>query len=292
MNKLYALGHLGTDRLWLEGVLASEFFGGSLMHFVNGLSFTGCRSSLLSSCNRPVWAPVLDVWSTMGHNADQVYHADFDAAFDCHYDANLNFVSSSFRATNLPDILSLFSQFKIESQSHLHFGTLPVKQLASLLAKLSHIDGLTFSAQTHISLLEGSDDVEIFSGIASQLRMLFLNLDEASLLSRIAKHKELEIANYYGKLGPIVFITDSDRASVVSDQYSSGWVAAPKVKVVDPTGAGDTFAGAALGTLLGGSHEAAALSLAIAIASLSTTSFLASPLFSIHREVHRQRRSP
>ncbi len=85
-------------------------------------------------------------------------------------------------------------------------------------------------------------DREILGSILRKINVLILNIEEAALLSGLAKEKEKEIIKELVALTPaIVVITKGKNGSIVSDNrnfYEAGIVPA---EIIEKTGAGDAF---------------------------------------------------
>ncbi len=78
--------------------------------------------------------------------------------------------------------------------------------------------------------------------ILKKVDILILNQEEASLLTKIPYQKEKEIFKKIDELCPgVAIMTKGSKGVVISDGKHLYWAKAPKTKVVDRTGAGDSF---------------------------------------------------
>lgn len=105
--------------------------------------------------------------------------------------------------------------------------------------------------------------------ILGKVDVLILNQEEASLLTKIDYQKEKEIFRKIDKLCPgIAVMTKGNKGAVVSDGKYLYQAKAPEIKVIDRTGAGDSFAsGFISGFIKSGSDIKSAVQLGTANAS-------------------------
>ena len=79
--------------------------------------------------------------------------------------------------------------------------------------------------------------------ILKKINILILNQEEASFLTKIPYQKEAEIFKKIDEICPgIAIVTKGERGALVSDGKYLYKCKTPKIKVVDSTGAGDSFA--------------------------------------------------
>lgn len=87
--------------------------------------------------------------------------------------------------------------------------------------------------------------------IIKKADVLILNREEASILTKIPYNKEKEVFKKLDKMCPgIAIMTKGTGGATVSDGKNLYFASAPKVKVIDATGAGDSFASGFLSGLI------------------------------------------
>jgi 2-dehydro-3-deoxygluconokinase len=97
------------------------------------------------------------------------------------------------------------------------------------------------------------------------------SLDDATALTGLTDPDA--IADFYLRLCPLVLLKCGADGCIVATRDSRTRIPAHRVKAVDATGAGDTFAGALLARLLAGDDPVTAARYANAAAALSTTGY-------------------
>lgn len=134
--------------------------------------------------------------------------------------------------------------------------------------------GVTVSYDTNLRLklwpLEQAR-AEIHAAVA-QSQIVFTSLDDAESLT--GRTDPMRIADFYRGLGPrlVVVKLGADGVFVLTDGQSRV-LSGHRVKAIDATGAGDSFAGAFLAELAAGRDALAAAAYANAAAALKTTGY-------------------
>jgi ribokinase len=104
--------------------------------------------------------------------------------------------------------------------------------------------------------------------VLSKVDVLFLNQEEASLLTEVPYKKEKEIFKKIDEICPgIAVMTKGPQGACVSDGQYIYQARPPKIKVLDRTGAGDSFASGFISGLIKKNNIEAAIQLAIANAN-------------------------
>lgn len=83
--------------------------------------------------------------------------------------------------------------------------------------------------------------IATLKAILKKIDVLFLNQEEASLLTRIPYQKEKEIFNKLDEMCSGITIVGSSKGTLISDNKNLYQTKIPKIKIVDKTGAGDAF---------------------------------------------------
>jgi len=107
------------------------------------------------------------------------------------------------------------------------------------------------------------------SSLARQADVLLLNAEEAATFLKLKRYEEAQVSRQLaawlkGKRRPIVVITKGRAGAVAFGQPFSYSVPAPATKVVDATGAGDSFGSGLVAGLIQGKNLESALRLAMA----------------------------
>jgi hypothetical protein len=260
---LAVVGHLGRDVSYRDSERVDAFYGGSLLHWMNGFSFFRARAAAVTSVALGQVRPVLDLWTRLGHDVAGVADALEMPEFHCRY-RNGVFDEASFEALHVPDLGTSLITSGVEEVGWLHVCPLPIPQLKTVLDGLDD-PSVTVSLQTHGSLFRDEGSRECFMRTCGRAEVVFFSASEARLVSG---EDEIERAcEFTSRLARHVFVTDEIRARVIVDGQVGPWVPSFPTYVVDPTGAGDTFAGAAVGALLSGASPSSTLLAASALAT-------------------------
>jgi len=161
------------------------------------------------------------------------------------------------RPTNLSVILSLAGEdrtilvYRGASEIGGELKTIPRAKwfyIAPLSGKLAKITEkiVDFAKKNKIKVALNPGNSQLYLGdikdIIKKVDILILNQEEASLLTKIPYQKEKEIFAKIDEFCPgIVVMTKGEKGVAVSDGKRLYKVEAPRVKVIDKTGAGDAF---------------------------------------------------
>jgi sugar/nucleoside kinase (ribokinase family) len=146
----------------------------------------------------------------------------------------------------------------LRASRHLHVASFHLLHglrpgLEALVAE-AHAAGLTVSLDPQGD--PGGGDTALLSRLAAQVDVLFVNEQEDAALDSTG--------------GPLVVVKRGPRGALARTPERTVEAAAPRVEVVDATGAGDSFDAGFLAARLAGEGVAAALALACACGALST----------------------
>jgi sugar/nucleoside kinase (ribokinase family) len=146
----------------------------------------------------------------------------------------------------------------LRASRHLHVASFHLLHglrpgLEALVAE-SHAAGLTVSLDPQGD--PGGGDTALLSRLAAQVDVLFVNEQEDAALDSTGC--------------PLVVVKRGPRGALARTPERTVEAAAPRVEVVDATGAGDSFDAGFLAARLAGEGVAAALALACACGALST----------------------
>ncbi len=166
----------------------------------------------------------------------------------------------------------------------LYLGNLSPSLQASLLEKIEH----EISAMDTMNHWIKSHREELIS-LLKKVNILFINRREAEMLSG----ESGSVASCYKllEMGPetVVVKRGESGAFLCSHRITAALPAYPVRKVVDPTGAGDSFAGGFLGALARGESLPKAMAVGIAVSSFTVEAFSVDKLSKITREEVEER---
>lgn len=245
--KLLCVGQLGWD-ITTIGNNTKKNFGGSVLHFSLAAALMGLKSDILCYVNKTEWKVLLEHLQEIGIGTNLVI--DFDSTINFHmfYDNNMNFCEDKFSmdiSKNEPSILceianhTKYDLYNIcETTPEQDWNTLKKISDYSPESKISmqfHIDNLTRNKKIYMDMLHSIDYV-------------FMNLSEALYISDSTTIVGA-IDYLKPKIKEVLFITSHDENYAITKDKTIKMKTIPINKVVDPTGAGDCFAGGAIAGL-------------------------------------------
>ena len=155
-----------------------------------------------------------------------------------------------------------------DEQVHVHICPLPPRLMKAIADPVLELD-INFSVQAHFSEVESSR--RELQRLIAHAEYVFMNKDEALGILDVASDDD--IANgILGVAGGTTFITDSSGVRVLSHDVNCRFDAS-NVRAVDPTGGGDSFAGATLSRRLTGATLDDSVNTGLALAALTVCSF-------------------
>jgi len=161
-----------------------------------------------------------------------------------------------------------------ELQPHLERSTLLLLQLEIPMASVLRAATLARRAGCRV-LLNPAPAQALPDALWPLLDILVLNETEAAMycgLPQVEPHEAEQVALLLRHRGPgLVLLTLGAEGVAWADEQGTGHVAAPRVRAVDTTAAGDTFIGALAARLVQGASVAQALAHAVNAAALCVT---------------------
>ena len=150
----------------------------------------------------------------------------------------------------------------------LYLGNLSPSLQRALLRRIEH----EISAMDTMNHWIESNRKELIS-LLQEVDILFINKKEAEMLS--GQHGSFPSCQRLLEMGPKMVVVKRGEAGALlcSQEDQAALPAFPVKKVVDPTGAGDSFAGGFLGALASGATPRRALATGIALSSFTVESF-------------------
>jgi len=257
MPHLLVIGGPSIDTIYNNGQ-RTKTVGGAGLYTALAARRSGCKVSMFSPRPDPMpeflkpleqqleaWmGPVVKVEDlphfTIRHEGENATYLSFFAGEEAH-----------LNLSKLPDDLSFYDGVHIiplgSVKQQLRFTSACRKRGAKLISSGSFVT----QVQEYLPLVKDLDE---------QLDMFFLSEQEA-----VELFGSLDLAGT--QPGKCLFITRGKKGAVVfQGQYRTGLPAVP-ARVIDPTGAGDTFCGGTLANILQGMHPIMAARKAISLAS-------------------------
>jgi hypothetical protein len=221
---LSVVGHVGSDVFVQDGV-ARDYVGGSMFHFLNGYALSGAE------CEALTWTSTDLAGRASDRLPDRITLAALRVPnpprFEIRYEGER---LTRFDISNLempegfPDLVG--------HRETLHCTAMPLTDVIAILDKARP---KTWSLQLHESVLPTTAE---FDALPSRPSYIFCNTVEYLSFP----------ADFRARPDITWVVTDRHRVRVlVADQLRSTYAFEPTDDVVDPTGAGDVFAGATLG---------------------------------------------
>lgn len=259
MTKLFVVGGASSDILHIPGRTVTSP-GGAGMYTAMAAWRAGATVTLFAPRPDPVpevLQPVrarLHDW--LGPQVAPEALPHFEIAYE---GARTTYITARFEAEALltpdllPDDLSGYALVHVVPLGDL------VRQLAFMRACRAR-GAPRISAGTYLNGIRAHPDT--VREIMAEADLFFMNDDEAQAVFGRAEGGPTGA-------GQTVHVTCGPRGAIVWQGGHMSAVPAPRVQLVDPTGAGDTFCGAALALLAQGAHPVMAARRAAVLASLS-----------------------
>jgi len=272
------IGQMGYDITSMDNMPPRQSFGGAALHFVVAASTMGLSFSVYSYVNHDEWKEILEVLSLSGVDVCSIVNSEQTIQFHLSYDKDLAFMTDKFcmvLPTNEPDILDGFNGHKDNHFPFIHICPTTPDQDQRYF-KISRRVGEIVSIQMAISNL--TKNLSFYQYTLSQADYVFLNLLEAKLLT-----KSIDADMAYARLRKFTdtcfYITSEEQVVVIYLNNITSYKTPKNIKVIDPTGAGDVFAGACTAIrMLTGNQDIAVrvgmLAASVKLSSFSSTNLL------------------
>lgn len=257
MPHLLVIGGPSIDTLHINGRI-EKTAGGAGLYTALAARRSGCNVSMYSPKPAPMpdlFKPLekrLESWSGPSVPIEDIPHFTITQHGDKASYLEMSFGEEErLDPSGLPGDLSVFDGVHIiplgKAEQQLNFADACRERGAKMI-----------SAGSFLKLIQ--ENRERVSALIEKLDVLFLNEEEAIL--------------YFGSFekvisrpGQFIFVTRGKKGAIVVQGGCQTKLPAVPAKVLDPTGAGDTFCGATLNNLLQGVHPILAARKAMALAS-------------------------
>ncbi|MFW9832152.1 MAG: carbohydrate kinase family protein [Candidatus Thorarchaeota archaeon] len=243
---LLVAGKLAIDELSFQGKAFPPVLGGSAAHVALAASTVGRTVAVISSIGSDFPSHFLHALEVKGVNLSGVVQRE---GLSSHFWANfaVNGTMDRYRMYfGVGNQLSMrhFTRLANDAKA-IHLGILPPHLQRKFIKKI-HSRGKILSMTTIFHQAK-----KIREKILPQLQfldILFLNVKEAKFLSNQENHHTA--IEQLGKLVPLVIVTEGSGGCLVNHFGAIRHIESYRVKEIDATGAGDSFAGAFLARYL------------------------------------------
>ena len=271
------IGLLGWDTT-LIGDSHTKSFGGAVPHFVLAAAVVGVKFKPFGYVNLVDWSKLIQALSRYGIDCTGLINSSSTVEFVMPYDKDLNFLPNQFEMTvpdHEPDISAHLADHLAQGQFVHICPSMPERE--SKFLEIALQSGGEISLQMHkIPLVT---DRQFYRETSREVDYVFLNEEEALILSGKA-NLEGAIQALRQFPGTCFYITSKTWAMAVTAQEVYRCPSL-KLSVIDPTGAGDAFAGGCTaGRILTGRHDAA-LRMGTLCAAAKLTDFSSNALLSL-----------
>lgn len=255
MNVL-SVGQVGWDVTTINDKTTRNY-GGSVLHFCLAAALMGMKTDMLCYVNKREWESLINGLQQIGIGTHHIIDFEYTIRFNMHYDKELRFCEEKF-SMDISDLephiyesIPYINQYDLynicETVPEQDFKTLQIisnSNKDAVIAMQFHIDNLLRDKKLYLSLL-------------GKIDYIFMNYEEAFFLSG-CNSLEGSIDFLKKRIKNIAFITSHTQNYAVSNKEVITMKPMTANTVVDPTGAGDCFAGGAIaGLCLNGKLETA-----------------------------------
>ncbi len=239
--KMLCIGQMGWD-ITRIGTNKYQNYGGSVLHFTVAAAVMGAEVDILSYVNKKEWKDILFRLDKVGVGTEKII--DFYDTIDFHmyYDQDMNFCKNKFRMNidkNEPLIFNEISENETYDLYNI-CETTPEQDEMTVHKILGYNPQAKLSMQFHIdNLLKNK---KMYLDMLKKIDYIFMNLEEALYLSDENMIEEA-IDFFQKRIKNTLFITSHQTNYAIRHNTIISLNTLPINIVVDPTGAGDCFAG-------------------------------------------------
>lgn len=246
MNVL-CVGQMGWD-ITTIGENKYKNFGGSVLHFSLAAALMGLKVDMLCYVNKSEWNELLIKLDMIGIGTETIVDFYDTIKFYMYYDENMVFCEDKFSMdinSKEPLIFDTIPK-NISYDMYNICETTPEQDWKTLRKILDHNPEAKISMQFHIDNLLRNK--ELYTSMLGEIDYIFMNFDEALFIS--GKEAIDDAIGYLQqKIKNVLFITSHHINYAVNSKGVITMNTMPINDVVDPTGAGDCFAGGAVAGL-------------------------------------------
>lgn len=274
----YAVGHIGWDCARLAPNQPTERLpGGALMHFAAGFCFVRRGIRMLSLADRSEFGEPIAILEENGADLSQIQFHSPPIEFDLDYDLSKSQELLSLRIRNalVPGSLGAYAIEIIEPGSIVHACTMPLDDLEVLIRAARDLQ-CAVSVQLHEYHL--SVQPARLLGLLAAAHRIFVSETEFLHLWQ-SKNFSQAVNRCLSDSSQTWLVTALHRVTIV-DGLTSETIRVEPLRAVDPTGAGDVFAGAASAALIATGHLGVAARVGAAVAAIKVLGRASEAVFS------------
>ena len=277
--RVLCVGQLGWDVTNINGN-KKKSYGGSVLHFSLAAALMGLKVDLLSYVNKREWKDMLISLEKLGIGTHAIVDFEHTIKFNMSYNKNLEFCEDEFSMiidSKEPQIhkeLTLLDNYDIYNMCE----TLPEQDLKTYEQIKYNNCNAEISIQLHLDNL--MRDKNLYLSLLNKIDYIFMNMQEAFYLSN-ASSIEKAINFLKSKTKKAIFITSHDKNYVITKQKVLSIDTIKTNKVIDPTGAGDCFAGGAIAGIAAGKEIELALKWGTIVSHLKLHGYSSEYIFKI-----------
>ena len=245
--KVLCIGQIGWD-ITTIGNKKFKNYGGSVLHFSLAAALMGVTADLLCYVNKKKWGLLINELHQIGIGTQHIIDFEHTIHFNMYYDEALNFCEEKFSMDineNEPNICKKLVNMQMYDLYNI-CETVPEQDFMTLQTIKKYNENAIIAMQFHIdNLLKNKD---LYLSLLGELDYIFMNVDEALFLSN-EDTIENAIDFLRHRVKKVVFITSHVKNYAITKNESIEMFPIQTNVIVDPTGAGDCFAGGAIAGL-------------------------------------------
>ena len=271
------VGMLGWDFTSIDGV-KTKHYGGAVLHFITAAAILGIRFKILSYVNLSEWKKLLNGLNKLKIDTDGILNSSESIRFFLYYDKDLNYKSELFEEeipSNAPNLISSLKN-EVKKDRLIHVCPTTPDQDMEYLETIRSLHGCISTQLYPNNVLIAP---EYYREALKFVDYLFMNEFEALVLSN-KKDIKSAIEKLRSESKATIYITSESGVKVIT---KGDIFKCPSVKIspVDPTGAGDAFAGGCTaGRILTNQHTAS-IRLGVLCATAKLTNYSSHSLLAL-----------
>ncbi len=227
------------------------------MHFCLAAALMGMKTDMLCYVNKKEWENLINELQQIGIGTNHIIDFEHTIRFNMYYDKELRFCEEKFSMDIRDSEPHIYENIPYMDQYDLYniCETIPEQDFKTLQIITDSNKDAVIAMQFHIDNL--LRDKELYCSLLDKIDYIFMNYEEARFLSECNTLEET-IDFLKNRIKNIAFITSHTKNYAVSHKEVIIMEPMTANTVVDPTGAGDCFAGGAIaGLCLNGQLETA-----------------------------------
>jgi len=241
MVELIAVGHISIDRIKTVDSRTKQLVGGAVLYFSLAAAISGVQTGLVTRIGNDFPLSLLKKIGGVIDTKGIVKCLGKSTRFDILYENDFEAPSYESFRTNVGDdirIQDIPNYYLVECRM-IHICPMRPSQQMTFRDKARQLNLLV---SMHTSEFFAEHERESVLQVIKGVDIFFCNLKEAKLLSQ--EEDEKVASRFLQNQGiKAVIVTKGKRGALLCSKDSIKDITTKRVKVVDPTGAGDVFAG-------------------------------------------------